>query len=340
LQNLLARELLDKFAKPQEVAKLELSREKVLDLYHKMNLTRFFEEQVDTFFAKGMIHGTTHLYVGEEAVGVGACAALEPGDYITATHRGHGQVIGKGADPKLMMAELMGKATGYCKGKGGSMHIADLSAGIIGANGVVGGGIPLAVGAALALKMQKRPQVVLCFFGDGAVAQGSFHEAANLAGLWKLPVVFVCENNQYGMSIPVSRGLASLDFEARAATYAMAGESLDGNDVLAVLEAVDRAVRRARAGEGPSLLECRTYRWKGHSKSDANRYRSREEIEAWKARCPIKRFRAWLIEGGYITAEEADRLEAGAKEEIDMAVRFAMASPDPSPEEVETDVYA
>ena len=319
---------------------MNLSREKALDLYRKMLLTRYFEEQVDTFFARGMIHGTTHLYVGEEAIGVGACAALEPGDYITATHRGHGQVIGKGADPKLMMAELMGKATGYCKGKGGSMHIADVAAGILGANGVVGGGIPLAVGAALALQMQERPQVVLCFFGDGAVAEGSFHESANLAGVWKLPVVFICENNQYGMSIPASRGLASLDFTVRAASYGMPGESVDGNDVLAVMEAVDRAVRRARAGEGPSLIECRTYRWKGHSKSDANRYRTREEIEEWKTRCPIKRFRAWLVQGGFVAEEEADRLEAEAKEEIARAVQFAQSSPDPSPDEIETDVYA
>lgn len=319
---------------------MNLSREKALDLYRKMLLTRYFEEQVDTFFARGMIHGTTHLYVGEEATGVGACAALEPGDYITATHRGHGQVIGKGADPKLMMAELMGKATGYCKGKGGSMHIADVAAGILGANGVVGGGIPLAVGAALALQMQERPQVVLCFFGDGAVAEGSFHESANLAGVWKLPVVFICENNQYGMSIPVFRGLASLDFTVRAASYGMPGESVDGNDVLAVMEGVDRAVRRARAGEGPSLIECRTYRWKGHSKSDANRYRTREEIEEWKTRCPIKRFRAWLVQGGFVAEEEADRLEAEAKDEIARAVQFAQSSPDPSPDEIETDVYA
>lgn len=313
---------------------------KAIAMLRDMLRIRYFEEQVDAFFAKGMIHGTTHLYIGEEAVAVGACSILEPGDYIASTHRGHGHCLAKGGDLKLMMAELMGKATGYCKGKGGSMHIADFSLGILGANGVVAGGIPLATGAALALKMQKKPQVVLCFFGDGAVAEGSFHESVNLAGVWKLPVVYICENNLYGMSNSVNKALASQDFIVRAASYGMPGESVDGNDVLAVSEAVSRAVERARGGDGPSLIECRTYRWKGHSKSDANRYRAKEEIESWKERCPIKRFRAWAIEAGLLTGDEADALDSAVRQEVSEAVQFAQDSPEPALDTLCQHVYA
>lgn len=318
----------------------QLSKAKATSLLRDMLRIRYFEEQVDAFFAKGMIHGTTHLYIGEEAVAVGACSILEPSDYVASTHRGHGHCLAKGGDLKLMMAELMGKATGYCKGKGGSMHIADFSLGILGANGVVAGGIPLATGAALALKIQKKPQVVLCFFGDGAVAEGSFHESVNLAGVWKLPVVFICENNLYGMSNLVHKALASQDFAVRAASYGMPGESVDGNDVRAVSEAVGRAVERARAGDGPSLIECLTYRWKGHSKSDANRYRTKDEIESWKERCPIRRFRAWAIETGLLTGEEADAVDAAVRQEISEAVQFAQDSPEPALDTLYEHVYA
>lgn len=310
------------------------------DIYRKMLLIRRFEEQVDNFFAKGMIHGTTHLYIGEEAVAVGACAAIEPEDYITSTHRGHGHCIAKGGDIKLMMAELMGKATGYCQGKGGSMHIADLNIGILGANGIVAGGIPIAVGAALALKMQRRKEVVLCFFGDGALAQGAFHEAANLAGLWKLPVIFICENNQYGMSLAVRKALACQDISIWGQSYGMPGIRVDGNDVEAVMEAVKEAVARARQGEGPSLVECVTYRWRGHSKSDANRYRTKEEIEQWKERCPLKRWRNKLLERNLFTEEELKAIEKAVEEEIALAIAFAQESPEPGLEILEADVYA
>ncbi|NPV70558.1 MAG: thiamine pyrophosphate-dependent dehydrogenase E1 component subunit alpha [Firmicutes bacterium] len=300
---------------------------------------RYFEEKVDEFFAQGKIHGTTHLSIGQEACAAGAMAAIETGDYITATHRGHGQTLAKGADVNRMMAELLGKATGYCKGKGGSMHIADIESGNLGANGVVGGGIAIAVGAALALKMQKRPNVVLCFFGDGAIAQGVFHESANLASVWKLPVVFVCENNQYAMSISNERALACRDAAIRGQAYGMPGEPADGNDVLAVYGAVKKAVDRARRGEGPGYVELQTYRWKGHSKSDANRYRTKEEIAQWKLKDPIKRFRTLLIENGVIDEAVFEAMDRAAREAVEKAVEFAQNSPDPGLEELTTDVY-
>jgi len=301
---------------------------------------RAFEEKVDEFFQRALIHGTTHLYIGEEATAVGACAALEPGDLVASTHRGHGHCIARDADLSRMMAELLGKATGYCKGKGGSMHIADIEAGNLGANGVVGGGIPVAVGAALTLQMKHTDRVVLCFFGDGASNTGSFHEAVNLASVWALPIVFVCENNQYGMSYSVKKSVRAKTIGARGTAYGMPGTVCDGNDVFAVADRVGKAVRRARRGKGPSLIEAETYRWKGHSKSDANRYRTQEEIDSWKERCPIRRFSDHLVAEGSASAQEAEAIRAQACADMDKAVEFAMNSPEPDPSEVTTDVYA
>lgn len=266
---------------------VELSREKLLWMYQKMVEIRKFDLKVDELFKKNMIWGTCHLYVGEEATAVGTCAALESGDYITSTHRGHGHCIAKGADIKRMMAELLGKETGYCKGRGGSMHIVDVSTGNLGANGIVGAGIPIATGAALASKRRNDGKVTVCFFGDGAVNVGPFHESLNMASIWKLPVVYVCENNQYAMSTSVQKATAVRDIAVRGQSYDMPGVVVDGNDVIAVFETVSEAVNRARRGEGPTLVESKTYRFFGHSKSDPRVYRSREEEQMWMAKDPI-----------------------------------------------------
>ncbi|MGE5483973.1 MAG: thiamine pyrophosphate-dependent dehydrogenase E1 component subunit alpha [Ignavibacteriales bacterium] len=309
-------------------------------MYDTMLKCRFFEEKIAELFAAGKLHGTTHLYTGEEACAAGAVAALEPGDYITSTHRNHGHAIAKGADLNRMMAEIFGKKTGSCGGKGGSMHITDFQGGNIGGNGVVAGGISVATGAALALKMQGRSQIVLCFFGDGARAEGVFHESANLASIWKLPVVFLCENNQYAMSTAVHRYYAHNDAATTGLAYNMPGESVDGNDALAVYERVKAAVARARRNEGPSYVECRTYRWRGHSKSDLNRYRTREEIEAWMLKDPIARFRNLLVENGVAGEKQADEMERRARDLVENSVRFAERSPDPPLEDLTTGVYA
>jgi TPP-dependent pyruvate/acetoin dehydrogenase alpha subunit len=319
---------------------MKLSNETLISWYKKMLHTRFFESQVDAFFAKGMIHGTTHLSIGQEAFAIGSTAALHADDLITSTHRGHGECIGKDADLNLMMAELMGKSNGYCKGKGGSMHIADLEKGNLGANGVVGGGFAIAVGAALTQQMKKTGKVVLCFFGDGASNEGSFHEALNLAAIWKLPVVFMCTNNHYGMSMSVARSTAVANVAERAVSYDMPGITVDGNDPIKVYEATLTAVERARNGEGPSIVEGITYRWLGHSKSDANRYRTKEEIESWKERCPIKAFEKYLLESNVITQQESDEITVGAKDDIARAVEFAQQGSYPGIETLEEDVYA
>jgi len=281
-----------------------------------------------------------HLSIGMEASAVGSIAALRSDDLILSTHRGHGHCIAKGADLNRMMAEFMGKETGYCRGRGGSMHIADAKGGNLGANGVVGGGLATAMGVGLGLKMQKRDQICLCFFGDGAANLGPFHESLNMAAIWKLPVVFVCENNQYAMSFSVKRAFAIEKISDRAAAYGMPGVTVDGNDLLAVYSAVSAAQRRARAGEGPTLVENLTYRWRGHSKSDANRYRTQDEIDAWKLKCPIARFRTLLIEGGTLTEESADQVEQEAYAAIEAAVAFAEASPEPDLSTITDGVYA
>lgn len=319
---------------------LGLGREKLKLMLRRMYEIRSFEEKAEALYIRGMVHGTMHLSVGQEGTAVGAISALEPDDYILSTHRGHGHCIAKGADINLMMAEFLGKETGYCRGRGGSMHIADVEAGNLGATGVVGDGIPISVGVGLSIKLQSQDKIVLCFFGDGAANTGSFHEALNMASIWELPVVFICENNQYAMSTSVKKAFPIEDIADRAAAYGMPGVVVDGNDALTVYEATREAVERARRGEGPVLIECKTYRWKGHSKSDQERYRTREEVEAWKKKEPIARFRSKLIEEGVITREEAERIEKEARETIEEAVRFAQESPEPSLEGIEEEVYA
>lgn len=320
---------------------LPVKRELLPTYLHQMWVIRYFDEKVDELFAKGVIHGTTHLYVGQEAIAVGACAVLRSEDKITSTHRGHGHCIAKGADVKKMMAELFGKETGYCKGKGGSMHIADLTVGNLGANGIVGGGIPIAVGAALTSKMKNLNYVTICFFGDGAANEGSFHESVNLAAIWDLPVIFICENNQYGMSGSVRDMFRVEDISERARAYGIPGITIDGNDCLAVMAAVDDACHRARAGKGPTLIEAKSYRWKGHSKSDAKKYRSREEEKDWRInRDPIQRFRNGLIDADILTETQAEAIRLEAKQAIEDAVAFAEASPQPSLDTLEQDVFA
>ncbi|MFB0830320.1 thiamine pyrophosphate-dependent dehydrogenase E1 component subunit alpha [Brevibacillus laterosporus] len=318
-----------------------ITEQKLVELLHQMWVIRFFDEKVDEFFAKGLIHGTTHLCVGQEATAAGAIAVLQPADKITSTHRGHGHCIAKGADVNKMMAELFGRETGYCKGKGGSMHIADVEKGNLGANGIVGGGIPIAVGAALTSQMKKLGYVTISFFGDGASNEGSFHESLNMASIWKLPVIFFCENNQYGMSGPVTEMVNIENIADRSKAYGIPGVVVDGNDLLAVMNAVAEAAERARRGEGPTLIEAKTYRYKGHSKSDAKKYRTRDEELDWrKNRDCIKRLQEVLIEKGLLTQEQAKEIEQQAKKEIEEAVVFAEKSPMPSLDTLEEDVYA
>ena len=305
-----------------------------------MHLIRCFEEKAEQLYALGKVHGTMHLYIGEEATATGACLALRRDDYILSTHRGHGHCLAKGADVNLMMAEFMGKAVGYCRGRGGSMHIADVDGGNLGANGVVGGGIPTSVGVALGLQMQKTGKVLICFFGDGASNEGAFHEALNMASIWRLPVVYVCENNQYGLSMSVKRSMAIERVSQRAAGYGIPGVTVDGNDLLAVYGAVSAAVERARAGEGPTLVEALTYRWRGHSKSDRQRYRTREEVKEWQEKDPIARLRAKLIVAGLFDAAALDELAAEACQAIEQATVFAEAAADPDPESIMDGVYA
>jgi len=317
-----------------------LARNDKLRLLKQMLQIRAFEDKVFELLARDLLKGASHAYVGEEAIAVGACAAIGPEDYITSTHRGHGHCLARGADLKLMMAELCGKATGYCRGRGGSMHIADVKAGNLGATGIVGSNIPVATGAGLALQMKKKKSVCLCFFGDGAANTGAFHESLNLAGLWKLPVVYICENNLYGMSVSVERALAVKNVADRASAYNMPGKIVDGMKVLEVYEAVSEAVERARRGEGPTLLECKAYRFRGHSRGDSRKYRTREEEEHWRARDPIEQFKKHLLEEGALTEEEFSALEKEVGEETSAAERFALQeSPDPSPDDLYDDVY-
>lgn len=318
----------------------ELPREKLAWMLQKMCETRYFEEKAEELYIRGLVHGTMHLSIGQEASPVGSVAALRPDDLIIHHHRGHGHTIAKGADITLMMAEFLGKEPGYCRGRGGSMHIADIPGGNLGATGVVASGIPTAVGIALALQMRRSDKVLLCFFGDGAANLGEFHESLNMASIWKLPVVFICDNNQYGMSMDVHKAMNIDRVALRAVAYGIPGETVDGNDVLAVYQAVTAAVERARSGEGPSLIENVTYRWRGHSKSDRNVYRTQEEIEEWKGRCPIHRFKHALIEAEVMVAEALEAIDREAKATIDRAAEEALAFPEPSPERMEDEVYA
>jgi pyruvate dehydrogenase E1 component alpha subunit len=319
---------------------MAIEKEKLIDMYRVMFRIRTFEERVSKEFGAGHIGGFVHLYTGEEAVATGACANLKPDDYVTSTHRGHGHVIAKGGKTNLMMAELYGKRTGYNKGKGGSMHIADVDSGILGANAIVAGGIPIAGGAALSAKMRGTDQVTICFFGDGASNTSRFHEGVNLASIWKLPIVYVIENNMYAESTPISYAVNIAHIADRAAAYGIPGKTVDGNDVLAVYEAVGEAVARAKSGEGPTLVECMTYRYLGHYEGDTQTYRTKEETEEWHKKDPIPRFRKKLVEMGILTEKGADRIEQEILKELDEAVKFADESPLPEPEEALEDVYA
>lgn len=313
------------------------------EMLKKMLEIRHFEEQVAELYKKGIMPGLAHLYSGEEAVAVGACSTLSRDDYITSTHRGHGHLIAKGGQLNFMMAEILGKKTGYCKGKGGSMHIADFDLGILGANGIVGGGFASAVGAGLSSKLLKQGRVSMCFFGDASTNQGSFHESVNLASVWKLPVVFVCENNLYGISVSQARHQNITNIVDRAPGYGIPGVITDGMDVLAVYDAVGQAVDSARRGEGPTLVECKTYRFGGHHVGDPGNgmiYRSKEEMEEWGKRCPIVRMKKYLQENEVMSGEEIAGLDGEVMKAVLEAVDFAINSPFPDPEELTEDLYA
>jgi TPP-dependent pyruvate/acetoin dehydrogenase alpha subunit len=319
-----------------------LEREQLADVYYRMWLIRCFDDSAMEQYRRDRIRGTTHAYIGEEAVAVGACAALRRDDYITSTHRGHGHCLAKGGDPKRMMAELLGKSTGYCKGKGGSMHIADLDLGILGANGIVGGGISIATGAAYSADLRGSGQVTVCFFGDGASNQGILMEAANMAALWKLPVIYLCEENKYAEFSPSLPFIAVERIELKAQAFGLPGVTVDGNDVLAVYETVRMAAERARRGDGPSLLVAQTYRIEGHTVGDPLTYRPEGEAEAWRApeRDPIQRFGRYLVEQSDFSEAELQALQQKAEDEIQAAVDFALSSADPAIGTLWEDVYA
>jgi pyruvate dehydrogenase E1 component alpha subunit len=324
-------------------AAAKMPKNVLMEMLKKMLEIRYFEEKVVDQYARGAVPGLAHLYIGEEAVAVGTCANLTDEDYITSTHRGHGHCIAKGGELKPMMAELFGKKTGYCKGKGGSMHIAAFDKGILGAMGIVGSGGPIAVGAALGIKKQNLNRVAVCFFGDGASNEGATHEAMNFASLHKLPVVFVCENNGYGISVAQHRHQAIRNIAVRAAGYDMPGVIVDGMDVLAVYDAVKAAVKRAKAGKGPTLVECKTYRFRGHHEGDPNqglRYRTKEEIASWKKRCPIHLFKERLIKEKIAKKEGINRIEEDVERRVEEAFTYALESPFPEPKEILEDLFA
>jgi pyruvate dehydrogenase E1 component alpha subunit len=318
----------------------ELPHEKLAWMLQRMCEIRHFEEKAEDLYVRGLVHGTMHLSIGMEAVSVGSIATLRPEDLIIHHHRGHGHSIAKGGKITLMLAEFLGREPGYCRGRGGSMHIADIPGGNLGATGVVASGIPTAVGIALALQMRRSEQILLSFFGDGASNEGEFHESLNMASTWKLPVVFICDNNQYGMSMHVSRAMNIEHISTRAASYGIPGRTVDGNDVLAVYEAVAAADEHARSGQGPSLIDCLSYRWRGHSKSDRNLYRTPDEIEDWKQKCPIRRFKQALVEAGVMARDEVEAVDQNAQAAVDRAAEEALTYPEPSPENLEDEVYA
>jgi pyruvate dehydrogenase E1 component alpha subunit len=321
---------------------MALETTNLVEMLRTMMLIREFDERAIQLRMAGRIYGAVHPYVGQEAVAVGVCSTLTRSDRVTSTHRGHGHCIAKGADIRRMMAELFGRADGYCKGKGGSMHIADFAVGMLGANGIVGGGLPIACGAALAAQLEGKGAATACFFGDGAAAEGEFHEALNIASLWKLPIVFVCENNQYAANNAVAAQHPRVDIAAHAHAYDMPGVILDGNDVLKVHAASDAAVARARRGEGPTLLECKTYRWHFHAMRAAVPPETRplDEIADWKARDPIARLEGHLLEGGSRSVSQIAALRADVVAAVDEAVAFAEASPFPDPKHLLDDMFA
>jgi len=325
--------------KPQSNT-LEEDRETLLTIFSQMLLIRRFEEKCAESYSLGKIGGFCHLYIGQEAVGVGAISALRPDDYVLTSYREHGQAIAKGISPDAVMAELYGKATGCSHGKGGSMHLFDAKLNFLGGHAIVGGQIPLATGVAFASKYKETDQVTVCFFGEAAVNQGAFHESLNMAQLWKLPCIYICENNKYGMGTSLERAMSLQNISEKACAYELESEYVDGMDVLAMRHATQRAVKRAREQSAPTLIEARTYRFMGHSMSDPGKYRTRAEIEKYQERDPIKLFTATLIENDILTDKGIEELEAEIKEEVEQAARFAEDSPEPEPEELYTNVYA
>jgi pyruvate dehydrogenase E1 component alpha subunit len=316
-----------------------LDKTLLLEIYRKMVAVRVFEETAADLFLKGQLPGFLHSYIGEEAVAAGVCAHLAPQDMITSTHRGHGHAVAKGARLDMMMAELFAKKTGYCHGKGGSMHIADLDLGILGANGIVGGGVPIATGAGLALKLKGTNRVTVAFFGDGGSNTGAFHEGVNMAAVWTLPVVFVCENNQYAESTPRGVHQRIKDIAQRAMAYDIPGVVADGMDVFDVYQKAGEAIDRARGGGGPTLVETKTYRFLGHYVGDPQTYRSKDEVEQWKKRDPIAMFRKRVVEEGKVGAADLDAIDAAIAKEMEQAVEFARQSPEPEIESALQDIF-
>ena len=318
----------------------DLEKSKKIEILKKMYQIRYFENEVEHFILKGEIYGTCHLYIGEEANAVGAISAIRHNDWIVSHHRGHGHCIAKDSDLNFMMSELIGKGNGYCKGKGGSMHIADMDKYNLGANGIVGGGMGIAVGAALTNKLKKNDGVVICFIGDASTNNGIFHESVNIASIWNLPLIYFCENNQYGMSTPIISSTNIEKISDRKASYGIVGLTIDGNNVVEVYNVVSHFAELCRKGKGPILIESLTYRWKGHSKHDSQIYRTKDEVERWKEYDPILRYKNHLIEENTVTAGEVLEIEKKVIEEIKNAADFAEKSAYPELKELETDVYA
>lgn len=318
-----------------------LTKELLTHMYSTMQKIRSFEERVGELYLQGHIWGAVHLYTGQEAIAVGVCSALQPNDYITSTHRGHGHCIAKGGDLRLMMAEIFGRATGYCKGKGGSMHIADIDAGILGANAIVGDGIAIAVGAAMASRLLGTDRVSVAFFGDGATGTGIFHESVNMAAVFGLPVVLVCENNQFAVSTSFNYASPVSNVADRGAAYGIPAYTIDGNDVLEVYQFAREAIARARKSEGPTLIEALTYRWEGHYKGDPELYRSSEEVAEWREkRDPLKRFATYLIEQGHLSREQVNAIDQEIQREVNEAVEYAEDSPLPALDDLQRDLFS
>lgn len=319
--------------------KKQYSKEMILGMYEKMVRIRKFEVKLTEYFTKGMLYGNIHTSIGQEATAVGVCEALEKTDFMTSTHRGHGHTLAKGAKSDIMMAELFARKTGYCGGKGGSMHVTDVSLGVLGSNGIVGAGIPIATGSGLTSKIRGTKEVTVAFFGDAASNQGTFHESINMAAAWKLPVIYLCENNNYGVSVNIHTVTNTENIAVRAKAYNIPSATVDGNNPLEVYEAVKKAVEYAREGNGPTLVECMTYRMRGHYEGDPAAYRSKEVTEEWRKKDPIDTFRVYLLNEG-IEENEIVAIEEAMEKEIEAAIQFALESPLPDPSEVTTDVYA
>lgn len=319
----------------------KLTKEELLDMLRKMEDIRNFDNKINQMVRRGLVPGMTHFSVGEEAANVGAVAAMQSGDLLTSNHRGHGQAVAMNMNLNEMMAEIMGRANGSCKGKGGSMHIADLDKGNLGANGIVGGGMGIAIGAALTQKMQKTGKIVFCCFGDGASNEGAFHECINMAAIWDLPVIFYCINNGYGISTPINKVMKTKYVHERAVAYNIPGLFVeDGNDVLAVRAKMEEAAEYVRSGNGPVLVEAITYRWFGHSTSDPGKYRTKEEVEAWKQKDPIEKFRNRLLSEQVATQDELDAIHNASQEAVEESVKFGMAGAQPSSESAFEDIFA